>query len=151
MLSRKFFLSLQLSAVILMLFGCNARDNRITGEPKPPVSNGKPEYRLQPGDVIKIRFFYNPGLSVKVLVRPDGRISLDLVGEVVAADMTPNQLSELLYDLYSTELKDPSVTVVLEMQAFKPPVYVAGEVNIPGLYNIENNMTALQAVIGAGG
>lgn len=114
-------------------------------EPQKP-----PEYRIQPGDQLDIRFFYNPQLNESVVVRPDGKISLQLVDEVQAAGLTPAQLDETLTRKYALELKKPAITVIVRSFTGRQ-VYVGGEVNRPGLINLVTGMTTLQAVITAGG
>ena len=68
-----------------------------------------PEYRLQPGDEIEIKFFYNPSLNEKLIVRPDGKISLQLIDELFVAGLTPAQLDKILTKRYATELKQPEL------------------------------------------
>ena len=114
-------------------------------EPQKP-----PEYRIQPGDQLDIRFFYNPRLNESVVVRPDGKISLQLVDEVQAASLTPAQLDETLTQRYALELKKPAITIIVRSFTGQQ-VYVGGEVNRPGLISLAAGMTTLQAVISAGG
>ena len=114
-------------------------------EPQKP-----PEYLIQPGDQLDIRFFYNPRLNESVVVRPDGKISLQLVDEVRAAGLTPAQLDESLTQEYALELKKPAITVIVRSFTGQQ-VYVGGEVNRPGLISLVAGMTTLQAVISAGG
>jgi protein involved in polysaccharide export with SLBB domain len=108
------------------------------------------EYVIQAGDELDIKFFYNPELNETVTVRPDGKISLQLVDEIHAAGHTPAQLDEILTNEYARELKKPAITVIV--QSFTGQrVYVGGEVNRPGEIDLTNHMSALQAVIDAGG
>jgi polysaccharide export outer membrane protein len=109
-----------------------------------------PEYSIQPGDQLDIKFFYNPELNETVLVRPDGKISLQLVDDVQAAFLTPAQLDRFLTDLYAKELKKPEITVIVRSFTGQR-VYVGGEVNRQGIINLTAGMTALQAVFNAGG
>jgi len=111
---------------------------------------GLPEYYIQPGDQLDIKFFYNPELNETVLVRPDGKISLQLIDDVQAASMTPSQLDRLLTKIYAKELKKPEITVIVRSFAGQR-VYVGGEVNRQGIINLTAGMTALQAVFNAGG
>jgi polysaccharide export outer membrane protein len=113
--------------------------------PQAPAS-----YVIQPGDQLDIKFFYNPELNESVTVRPDGKISLQLVDEVQAAGRTPAELDEILTKDYSTELKKPAVTVIVKSFTSQR-VYVGGEVNRQGLMDLTAGMTALQAVLNAGG
>ncbi|SNB46147.1 polysaccharide biosynthesis/export family protein [Geobacter sp. DSM 9736] len=108
------------------------------------------EYRIQPGDQLDIKFFYNPELNEQLVVRPDGRISLQLVNELMAAGMTPGQLTEKLRTSYSGQLKQPEVAVIV--RTFNDQrVYVDGEVFRPGVVPLPGPMTVLQSISQAGG
>lgn len=112
--------------------------------------HGMVEYIIQPGDELDIKFFYNPELNESVTVRPDGKISLQLVDETHAAGKTPAELDKVLTEEYGKELKKPSITVIVQSFAGQK-VYVGGEVNKPGEMDLTSRMSALQAVINAGG
>lgn len=70
-------------------------------------------YQLQAGDQLNIKFFFNPDLNEEVTVRPDGRISLQLIGEILAAGLSVDKLKDIVTQEYSQELKNPEVTVIL--------------------------------------
>ena len=120
-------------------------DQVLPGQPQ-----GLSAYLLRPGDQLDIKFFYNPELNESVIVRPDGKISLQLVDEVGAAGMAPAQLDEVLTAKYAKVLKKPAVTVIVRSFSTQQ-VYVGGEVNRPGLMTLNSGMTPLQAVFNAGG
>jgi protein involved in polysaccharide export with SLBB domain len=108
------------------------------------------EYRLQPGDELDIRFYYNPELNSSVLIRPDGRISLPLANEVQAAGLTPASLSQRLRSAYEQELRRPELTVIV--RSFNSQkVFVGGEVQSPGVIQALGPLTVLQSVTQAGG
>lgn len=107
-------------------------------------------YTIQPGDQLDIKFFYNPELNETITVRPDGMISLQLIDEIQAAGLKPAELDDRLTDLYSRELKEPVLTVIVRSFT-RQRVYVGGEVNTPGLIVLPAGMTALQAVFQSGG
>jgi protein involved in polysaccharide export with SLBB domain len=143
-----FFISL----FFLLLPACTTqrsaiKDNSrsIQAAPKSP-----PEYLIQINDKLDIKFFYNPELNESVTVRPDGKISLQLVDDVQAGGLTPSQLDKALTDQYSRELKMPVISVIVQSFAGHS-VYIGGEVNRPGLIELTPGMTPLQAVIQAGG
>ena len=115
-----------------------------------PATQKPQEYFIQPGDQLDIKFFYNPELNETVSVRPDGKISLQLVDDVQAAGLTPSQLDEYLTNKYAKELRKPVVTVIV-ISFSGQVVYVGGEVNTPGLIDLSAGMSPLQAVINAGG
>jgi protein involved in polysaccharide export with SLBB domain len=115
------------------------------------ASNNPPqEYRIQPGDQLDIKFFYNTELNEQITVRPDGRISLQLVGEIKAAGLTPAQLTDLLTKTYAAELNKPAITVIIRSFSLQR-VFVDGEVNKPGLVILVAPTTALQSISQAGG
>jgi protein involved in polysaccharide export with SLBB domain len=108
------------------------------------------EYLLQPGDQLDIKLFYNPELNETVVVRPDGKISLQLIDEVQAAGITPAQLDAALTKAYATEVRDPAVTVIVRTMT-EPKIYVGGDVTRPGFVLLKNGAGVLQAVLEAGG
>ena len=106
-------------------------------------------YRLQVGDTFDVKLFYSPELNDSVVVRPDGKISLQLIGEVQAAGQRPADLEQQLRERFSKVLRDPAVAVVVKQ--FGPRrIYVAGEVRAPGELALQDHMTALQAIGRAG-
>jgi protein involved in polysaccharide export with SLBB domain len=108
------------------------------------------EYRIQVGDQLDIKFFYNPELNEQVMVRPDGRISLQLVHEILVAGLTPSELTDFLTKKYAPELKRPEITVIVRsFGAHK--IYVDGEVTKPGMFPLIGFTTVLQAISQAGG
>lgn len=118
----------------------------------PPVTPAasKGVYRLFAGDVVEIRFFFQPELNENVQIRPDGRISLQLIGEVQTAGRTIEEVSHMLEQAYATQLKDPCVSLkVLTFAAQK--VYVTGEVVRPGVISMPGELTVLTAIGEAGG
>jgi polysaccharide export outer membrane protein len=104
---------------------------------------------LREGDVLKISFPGNANLNKTQPIRRDGMISLDWVGEVKAAGKTPKELEKDLLDLYSTQLVSKEVTVEVQSSSF--PVYVSGSVLRPGKVMSDHPITALEAVMEAGG
>lgn len=117
--------------------------------PAPPPSQA--EYIVQAGDVVQILFYYHPDHNQNdVLVRNDGKILLPLVGEVQAGGLTPAQISEEVAKKYSANLKDPKVSVSVK-NVYQNRVYVGGEVNKPGFVQYRPGLTALQALLEAGG
>ena len=141
-------------AVILfnLVVGCSSHRNTLSKDAQsaalePPTA---PEYLIQPGDQLDIKFFYNPELNEKVSVRPDGKISLQLVDEIQASGLSPSKLDDVLTKKYAKELRKPVITVIVRSFTGQR-VYVGGEVNKQGLINLTSGMTALQAVFNAGG
>lgn len=133
-----------------LVFGC-ATQNANVPEAKALATPQKPSpYLIQPGDELDIKFFYNPELNETVVVRPDGKISLQLIDEIQAASLQPSELDRALTNLYSRELKKPVITVIVRSFTGQR-VYVGGEVNTPGLITLPPGITPLQAVFQSGG
>jgi polysaccharide export outer membrane protein len=106
--------------------------------------------RLAPGDNIEVKFHYWPELDDVQNIRPDGKISLQLIDEVTAAGKTPEELDQLLTDLYESKLKHPEITVVVRSLVHQN-VYVGGEVLAPRMIPYTADMTVMDAIISAGG
>jgi len=132
------------------LSGCGSGDPRISQSTASPEPSESSAYLIRPGDELDIKFFYSPELNETVLVRPDGKISLQLLDDVQAAGLTPAQLDQIITEHYAKELRDPSVTVIVRSFSGQQ-VFVGGEVGTPGMVNLVPGMTPLQAVINAGG
>jgi protein involved in polysaccharide export with SLBB domain len=109
-------------------------------------------YRMVPYDLITVRFTYHPEQDPKapVAVRPDGNISLDGVGSVRAAGLTPEELGKEIAAQSSKRLKNPEVIVTITQFAPRR-VYVGGQVKAPGVVDFKGDMTPLQAVLDRGG
>lgn len=107
-------------------------------------------YRLHLGDKIEIRFFYQPELNQETIIKPDGRISLQLIGEVNAVGLTTGELERRLTELYADILVDPVISVILK-EYVKPRVFISGEVTRPGPYELRQGETLAQALALAGG
>lgn len=107
-------------------------------------------YHLEPGDKIRIEYPFHPEMRQETIVRPDGKISATLVGEVEVAGQTTEDVEKVLAERASHRLRDPEVTVSIENFAPKA-VYVSGEVGKPGNITYRKGLTPLQAVIEAGG
>ena len=115
-----------------------------------PVSYTKPEIRLSPGDMLDIRFFYTPELNTIQTIRPDGKIALQLVGEITAQGKTPEALREELFSLYSHHISQLDVTVII-VEYSNRRVYVGGQVLAPGSVPMPGEMTVFEALMLAGG
>jgi protein involved in polysaccharide export with SLBB domain len=115
-----------------------------------PQQELEPEVELSPGDLVDIRFFHTPGLNVLQRIRPDGKIALQLVGEVMAAGKSPAQLTRELYGLYNNYLTQLDIAILVE-EFNSRFVSVVGAVVEPGRYELPRRMTALEAVMLAGG
>jgi polysaccharide export outer membrane protein len=145
--------SLLFLSILSILFACAPVVKNPAPLPYQAVRNGpytEQEYRIQVGDRLDIKFFYNPELNELVTVRPDGRISLQLVHEIKVAGLTPSELTDSLTKKYAPELKKPEITVIVRSFGAHR-IYVDGEVNKSGMFPLMGYMTVLQAISQAGG
>ena len=110
----------------------------------------EPSYMIGPGDSLLIQSYYHPDLRQPVTVQTDGRVSLLLVGDVMAAGKTPEQLAGELTRAYDKFLENADVTVTLSESAGLS-VYVGGEVARPAMEPIRGELTLLQSIAQAGG
>jgi polysaccharide export outer membrane protein len=143
------YLSWLVGVLMLTAFGCGASINpAVTMEQM--AAEPLNDQVLAPGDVIDVKFLYNPELNDTQRVRPDGKITLQLIGDVVAQGKDLNALQQELNQLYAAELKKPSLTLTAKTLR-NNKVYVDGEVNKPGDIEIPGRLTALEAIGQAGG
>ncbi|HEV2082781.1 MAG TPA: polysaccharide biosynthesis/export family protein [Brevundimonas sp.] len=113
-------------------------------------TDDEPEYVLYPNDEIEVATPTAPELTRTLKVGPDGRISLPLLGQVMAADRTLAELERDVSAGYAAQLVRPVVEITLR-QAGPIRVWVDGEVRTPGVYEMTGDIDAYQAVIQAGG
>ena len=137
--------------ILLHMLGCGGKNTLPPLSESPPVHKEVMEdYYLQPGDNLDIKFFYNPELNENVTIRPDGKISLQLIDEIQAAGLPPAELDVILTKEYSNLLKEPLISVILRSFGGQR-IYVGGEVNSPRVLNVVGKINALQAIFDAGG
>src|SRR5215510_9964873 len=109
-------------------------------------------YKMVPYDLIMVRFTYHPEQDPKapVSVRPDGNITLEGIGSVRAAGLTPEELGKEIAEKSSKRLKNPEVIVTITQFAPRR-VYVGGQVRTPGIVEFKGEMTPVQAIFERGG
>jgi polysaccharide biosynthesis/export protein len=110
----------------------------------------QPEYRIGSGDKLQINVYKESDLTQSLQVRPDGRITIPLIGDLAAAGQTPMQLQRRLTESLREFVSNPVVTVMV-VEVADRVVYVMGEVNTPGAVPLKGSMTVLQALAVAGG
>jgi len=108
------------------------------------------EYRLGAGDKLRIEVYKDAQLSQSVQIRPDGKITLPLVGDVEAINRTPIELRDTIATSLKEYMTNPVVTVIV-VEATAATAYVMGEVNHPGSVNLQGPLTVIQALALAGG
>jgi len=111
---------------------------------------GDSEFRLGPDDVIEVSVDQEKELCATVPVRPDGKISIPLIGEMPASGKTAIELQKEISIRYAKFISEPAVTVVVK-EVNSPKVSVLGEVKNPGMYKIKDRATLLDAIAMAGG
>src|SRR5664279_1310552 len=120
-------------------------------KPAPSATGVRPDsYVIGAEDVLSVYVWKEPDMSKTVPVRPDGMISLPLVGEIKASGYTPVQLQEVLAEAMKKLISDPQVTVVVE-KVSSLSFNIVGEIGRPGYYPLTRRMTVLDAIAMAGG
>jgi len=110
----------------------------------------KNEYLLGPEDAIEVSVWKEPDLTKQLVVRPDGKITYPLIGEVQAAGRTVNQLQAEILKRLEKYVTDAHVTVIL-LKAQNYKIYVTGKVNKPSDFTIGKPVNVMQAIAMAGG
>lgn len=146
-------------SAVLCFGGCETRPTTATASPTPASSqeeikkwqeaSQKSEVlTIREGDGLKITFPGAPNLDSVQQVRPDGVVTLDIVGEVKVVGLSPKELEKKLAQLYSTQLVSNEVTVAVTSSSFD--VFVSGAVMRPGKITTTKPITAFQAIMEAG-
>ena len=115
-----------------------------------PQTSITEEYRMTPGDKLRIEVYKDPQLSQSVQVRPDGKITLPLIGDIDAVGRTPIELRDVIRTAFKEYITNPTVTVIV-VEATTATAYVMGEVNHPGAVTLTAPLTIMQALALAGG
>ena len=123
---------------------------RTVQAPKLGAFDAEERYVLQPGDVLDIQYRYTPEFNQTIAVQPDGYISLQIGGDVKVSGHNLNEVRDLILTKARTRLAAPELTVILK-EFQRPYVVVAGEVPQPGKFELREKLTAIQAVLLAGG
>jgi polysaccharide biosynthesis/export protein len=111
-----------------------------------------PDYRIGPGDTLKVSVFQNDNLTATLPVRPDGKISTPLVEDMVAVGKTPTQLAHDIEKSLAEYIKSPKVSVVVTVAlSVFSQVKVIGQVKTPQSLPFREGMTVLDAVLAVGG
>jgi polysaccharide biosynthesis/export protein len=111
---------------------------------------GGTEFQLGPDDVIEVFVWKEPELSTTVVVRPDGKVSLPLIGELPTSGKTAMQLQKEIGEKLTQYVSEPVVNVMVK-EVNSAKVSVLGEVKTPGIYKIKDRATVLDAIAQAGG
>jgi polysaccharide export outer membrane protein len=147
---RTFFRAIA-AVFVLIVTGCGGAPPL---PPAPPASSlPSAEYRIGPGDALNIFVWRNPELTLTVPVRPDGRLSIPLVEDVVAIGKSPTTLAREFEERLSKYVKEPLVTVIVESFVGPIPeqIRVIGEAAQPRALPYRADMTLLDVMIAVGG
>lgn len=144
------------AGVVLLLAAGLSVPTRVAAQSSPQTPAAPPEvsvsddYVIGAEDVLGVQFWREPEMSGDVIVRPDGMITLPLLGEVKAEGLKPNVLRDQVKSAAERFLTDANVTVIVR-QVNSRKIYVTGQVAKPGAYSLASPRTVLQALAMAGG
>ena len=140
---------------LAMLLGCTSKYS-VPELPSPSLvpafyqQTVNDQYSIQVGDQLEIKSYFQPQLNQNVVVRPDGRITLVLIGEFIAANKSQTELIEELKSQYGKYMEVAGINVsVVAVAPFK--VYFGGEVAKPTVQQINQSLTLLQGITQSGG
>lgn len=140
-------------AVSLLLAACaQQRGEDVAALPNQSADKA-PYYQIGPGDTLQVFVWRNPDLTVTVPVRPDGRISVPLIEDLVVTGKTPTEVGRDIEKSLQTYVQDPIVTVIVSnfVGPFTQQVRVVGEAAQPQAIPYRDNMSVLDVMISAGG
>jgi polysaccharide export outer membrane protein len=121
-------------------------------EPKPKAADVASDYRLMNGDKLRIEVYKDEQLSQSLQIRPDGKITLPLVGDVTAAGKTAMELDTTITEALREYVKSPALDVtVIVVETVPMMVHVIGEVNAPGAKPVTGETSILQVLAMSGG
>lgn len=149
-------LTLSVSRLFLVLFfalGLSACAGTSDYPEAPKVAGSPPLYLVGPGDSLSIFVWRNPELSQTAIVRPDGRVSVPLIEDLVAAGKSTTDLAREIEKVLSKYIQNPIVTVMIEgfSGTYEQTVRIVGEAGEPKSLLYRNNMSVLDVMISVGG
>jgi len=140
--------------VSLLLAACASSSGALSTAPPADVPTTASAYRIGVDDVVQVSVWRSPELSITAPVRPDGNITVPLVGDVKAAGRMPDEVAKEVQSKLATYVREPQVTVILtELRSheYLSRVRVTGAVRTPVSIPYRQGMTVLDAVLAAGG
>lgn len=143
-----------LIAIVMILTACSATPEYPPAPPEIGAGYTEQAYRIGAGDGLRIDVWRNAQLSVQVPVRPDGKISMPLIGDVMAADMTAPDLADSISKKLNEYVRNPQVTVIVtnpDSADFQQRVRVTGAVRQAQSVAWRKGMTVLDLILLAGG
>ena len=122
-----------------------------TAENEALRQSAPPSYRIRQGDKLSVKFLYHPELNEpSIVVPPDGLINLQLVDDLSVIGLTVTEVKKKLDDFYAEILIKPIITVTL-LEFVTPRIYIGGQINKPGRYDLRDGQTLVQVIFLAGG
>ena len=139
--------------ILALAFAGSAASAPPSSQGEAPAPDASTNYIIGPGDSLDIFVWRNPELSVKVPVRPDGKISAPLVEDMVAAGKSPTQLARDIEAVLGEYVREPKVTVIVGefVGTFTEQIRVVGQATQPRSLAYRDRMTVLDAMIEVGG
>jgi polysaccharide export outer membrane protein len=140
-------------ALFVPVLLCQAQDNKLADQAvSPPAANSQSTatYVIGASDVLTVTVWKEPSFSGTLLVRPDGMVSVPLLGDIQASGLTPLQLADQLATRLKKYIQDPNVSVVIS-QIHSKVIYMLGEVGKKGPIEMTPGMKLLEAISSAGG
>jgi polysaccharide biosynthesis/export protein len=139
---------------LLLLISACASSGNTAGAPPPSSEHSVDSYQIGIDDIVQVSVWRNPELGITVPVRPDGKISVPLIGDVAAGGRTPDEVAKDIQTRLATFVRDPQVAVILtdlRSHEYLSRVRVTGAVRQPISIPYRQGMTVLDAVLAAGG
>jgi len=141
---------------MILLVGCSSSPSSVSNTPQTTAKKSLlvDQYFIGVDDVVAVNVWKEEGLSITVPVRPDGRISVPLAGEILAGGRTPIEVAQTITQKLSKYIRDPIVTVILsELRSheYLSRIRITGAVRTPVSINFRQGMTVLDVVLAAGG
>ena len=142
-----------LAGVVLALLMMAGYGSAALAGQAPAPAFGNTDYIIGPGDAVQIFVWHNPDLSASVPVRPDGKISIPLVEDIICSGRTPTQLARDIEERLRKYVQDPTVTVIMSSFTGLPSqqVRIVGAATAPKAILFRENMSVLDAMIAVGG
>ena len=140
--------------LLLVLAGCATGPGSTQAPSVNPEAQAVAVYHIGVDDQLQVSVWHNPDLSVSVPVRPDGMITVPLIGDVQAGGRTPEQVAAEIKEMLQAYVRDPQVAVILtslRSHEYLSRVRVTGAVRTPVSIPYRQGMTVLDAVLAAGG
>src|SRR5262245_50420414 len=141
-------LALAMMLPVLGSAGCGAKHPVAPPSVVPPGEQVR-EYRVQPGDVVDVKFLYHPNENQRLGIRPDGTLALPITGDLMVMGLTVDELEELIRTRASRRLREPVVSVTIAETSAR--AYVGGEVSNAGFVQLGKPMDVVQAIFERGG